>query len=363
MPLEKNILADGCREPLVVWNGILLDGHHRLSICLEHGLPFKRVEPQERLEDALDARIWIVKNQFGRRNLTDFVRSTLALELKKMFREKAQRNSSNNNRYIQATKREIDNECHLDDTRRNEVLTKEEENKKKNKNRVDSQIARDAGVSRIQIQRTEKILEKASPEEIAKLEARETTIGKVYNEIRKKEHQEELAAHQIPEGKYRVLYVDPPWSLGSEPVASTKPDALGYYPRMTVEEIADIPIQDICEKNAALFMWTPPELLPSAIDVLEHWGFEYRAIFTWKKDKASKGLYNKVDQEFLLVGEKGNCQPENDEIVSSIQCIDKKGASKPDEFRKIIENLYSSTKNKVELYPRKKCEGWSQYEH
>ena len=353
MPLEKNILADGRREPLVVWNGILLDGHHRLSICLEHGLPFKTVEPQEELEDALDAKIWIVKNQFGRRNLTDFQKSVLALDLEKLLKEKAEKSSLKN---LQQFNNQGPTECAL-------VRTRVKTDAEKRRDRVDGQLSAIAGVSDHQIRRTRKILEKASPEDIAKLKSKEKTIGKVYNEIKKKEHQEELAAHQLPEGKYRVLYVDPPWSTGSEPVASTNPEALGYYPRMTVEEISDIPIQDICEKNAALFIWTPPELLPEAFDVLEQWGFEYRAIFTWKKDKATTGLYNKIDQEFLLVGEKGNCQPENDEIVSSIQCIDKKGASKPDEFRKIIENLYSSTKNKVELYPRKKCEGWSQYEH
>jgi len=132
MPLEKNILADGCREPLVVWNGILLDGHHRLSICLEHGLPFKRVEPQERLEDALDARIWIVKNQFGRRNLTDFVRSTLALELKKMFREKAEKNAEDHSPFLQNLYQEELNKsllhCHPVDSVEENILKYKDSN-------------------------------------------------------------------------------------------------------------------------------------------------------------------------------------------------------------------------------------------
>ena len=246
--LEENLLADGCREPLVVWNGILLDGHHRLSICLEHGLPFKTVAPRDDLEDELDARIWIARNQFGRRNLTDFVSSILALNLEKLLKEKARKNSSDNNQKRKFIQSRENNECDPDRTRK-------KTDAEKRRDRVDGQLASIAGVSDLQIRRTRKILEKGSPEDIKKLETGEKTIGKVYNEIRKKEHQETLAAHKLPEGKYRVLYVDPPWSLGSEPVASTKPDALGYYPRMTVEEIAEIPIQDICEKNAVLFMW------------------------------------------------------------------------------------------------------------
>ena len=42
--LEANILAEGCRDPLVVWQGILLDGHNRLRICEKHGIPYKVVE-------------------------------------------------------------------------------------------------------------------------------------------------------------------------------------------------------------------------------------------------------------------------------------------------------------------------------
>jgi ParB-like chromosome segregation protein Spo0J len=246
--LEKNILADGCREPLVVWNGFLIDGHHRLSICLEHGLPFKTVAPRDDLEDELDAKIWIARNQFGRRNLTDFQKSVLALELENLIKEKARKNSSDNNQKRKSIQIRENNECDLDRTR---YKTDAE----KRRDRVDGQLASIAGVSDLQIRRTRKILEKGSPEEINKLEAGEITIGEVYKDIRKKEHQETLSAHQLPEGKYRVLYVDPPWSLGSDPIASTSPDALGYYPRMTVEEIAEIPIQDICENNAVLFMW------------------------------------------------------------------------------------------------------------
>ena len=97
------------------------------------------------------------------------------------------------------------------------------------------------------------------------------------------------------------------------------------------------------------------------------WGFEYRSIFTWAKGENAKGktMYNNMNQEFLLVGEKGNCHPESEKITSAVQHIPKnpKSASKPDEFRKIIETLYDATENKVELYARKECDGWSRYQY
>jgi phage N-6-adenine-methyltransferase len=67
--LEANLLADGCRDPLIVWaeTQILLDGHHRHSLCERHSLPFTVQELN--LPDLDAARLWMIANQLGRRNL------------------------------------------------------------------------------------------------------------------------------------------------------------------------------------------------------------------------------------------------------------------------------------------------------
>ena len=68
--LEANLLAEGCRNPLVVWGscGILLDGHNRLEICREHNIHYEITELF--LPDRNAAKRWIINNQFGRRNLS-----------------------------------------------------------------------------------------------------------------------------------------------------------------------------------------------------------------------------------------------------------------------------------------------------
>jgi hypothetical protein len=73
LQLEKNILAHGCREPLVVWRKsrnklVLVDGHNRYRICLSYGLPYKVKENVFR--DMEEAKAWMINNQLGRRNLT-----------------------------------------------------------------------------------------------------------------------------------------------------------------------------------------------------------------------------------------------------------------------------------------------------
>jgi hypothetical protein len=68
--LEQSILAEGCRDPLLVWKGknILLDGHNRLTICREHKVPFETRALE--FPDRAAAEAFIVKNQLGRRNLS-----------------------------------------------------------------------------------------------------------------------------------------------------------------------------------------------------------------------------------------------------------------------------------------------------
>jgi len=158
-------LADGCREALIVWNVFLIDGYHRLSICLENGLPFKTTTPEVELEDELDAKIWIARNQFGRRNLTDFQKSVLALDLEKLLKEKAEKSSLKN---LQQFNNQGPTEYAL-------VHTRNKTNAEKRRDSVDGQLSAIAGVSDHQIRRTRKILEKASPEDIAKLKSKEKT--------------------------------------------------------------------------------------------------------------------------------------------------------------------------------------------
>ena len=67
--LETNIIADGCRDPLVTWDGTLIDGHNRYAICKKHGIEFD-TKPMQFEDEAL-VRIWMRNNQRGRRNLTD----------------------------------------------------------------------------------------------------------------------------------------------------------------------------------------------------------------------------------------------------------------------------------------------------
>ena len=73
--LEANILADGCREPITVWKGIIVDGHNRYEICHRHQIPFSIVELEFVCREEVIA--WICANQLGRRNISEEMRKFL----------------------------------------------------------------------------------------------------------------------------------------------------------------------------------------------------------------------------------------------------------------------------------------------
>ncbi len=88
--LEAALVASGgARDALVVWNGVLLDGHNRHEICTRLGLSFTTTAPKEEIADRDAALIWIIRNQLGRRNLGDMVRIELELRLEPLLKEKA----------------------------------------------------------------------------------------------------------------------------------------------------------------------------------------------------------------------------------------------------------------------------------
>jgi len=134
-----------------------------------------------------------------------------------------------------------------------------------------------------------------------------------------------------------------------------------HYPLMSIEELCNMPIEDITEDNAVLFIWVTSPILEESFRVINSWGFKYKTSFVWDKVKHNMGHYNSVRHEFLLVCIKGSCQPDVNKLFDSVQSIERAGHSeKPEEFRKIIDTLYTFGK-RIELFARKKVDGWEYY--
>lgn len=79
--LERSILAEGCRDALVLWGDVLVDGHNRYGICQKHGLPFQTVQ-NTRFKTLEDVHLWMIDQHLGRRSISDYLRGVLALRKK-----------------------------------------------------------------------------------------------------------------------------------------------------------------------------------------------------------------------------------------------------------------------------------------
>ena len=95
--LERSLLAEGCRDALVLWNDILVDGHNRYGICRKHGLPFNTVQ-NTRFQSMDDVHLWMIEQHLGRRSVSDYQRGVLALRKRAILgaRQKAQRDAGSN---------------------------------------------------------------------------------------------------------------------------------------------------------------------------------------------------------------------------------------------------------------------------
>lgn len=87
--LTDSLLSEGCRDPLVVWNGIIVDGHNRYRICREYQIPF--IYEERDFDDEAAAKRWIIDNQLGRRNLPDFVKCELVLPIEDELKAEAKK--------------------------------------------------------------------------------------------------------------------------------------------------------------------------------------------------------------------------------------------------------------------------------
>lgn len=82
--LERSLLAEGCRDALVLWGDLLIDGHNRYALCMKHGIPFRTTQ-NTHFKSMDDVHLWMIENHLGRRSVSDFQRGVLALRKKEIL--------------------------------------------------------------------------------------------------------------------------------------------------------------------------------------------------------------------------------------------------------------------------------------
>ncbi len=160
-------------------------------------------------------------------------------------------------------------------------------------------------------------------------------------------------------GTFNILYADPPWRY--EHSATDSRQIENQYPTMTLEDICALPVGEITESDAILFLWATSPKLAEAMHVIDAWGFTYRSCMVWDKERMGMGYYARQQHELLLIAARGNLPvPEAANRPRSVIRIerDEKHSAKPHEFYTLIEKMYPEYR-RVELFARNERVGWA----
>jgi site-specific DNA-methyltransferase (adenine-specific) len=173
---------------------------------------------------------------------------------------------------------------------------------------------------------------------------------------------------ELPNNKlYNIIYADPPYSYRDK--RDKHPRLCGgatvHYNTMTLEDIKNLPVNKIADKNCMLFLWTTFPNLQEGLDVMKAWGFDYRTLgFSWiKLNKKNRkpffgiGYYTKSNCECCLIGVKGKPIVASNFVSSVLMSPREQHSKKPDIVREKIVELCGDIP-RIELFARKRVENW-----
>jgi N6-adenosine-specific RNA methylase IME4 len=283
----------------------------------------------------------MINNQFGRRNLSNYQRSVLALELESVFSERAKEQQI----------RKPESVIQISEEQKPIVAIKE--------------VAKIANVSHDTIAKVKKIEAVASEEVKERLNSGEISINEAYKGIKKVERaidiekqREDIANNVMTkiDGLFEVISIDPPWNYGR----AYDPDSsrvANPYPEMTQSELLSIelPFSD----DSVCLLWTTQAFIFDAKELLDKWGFTYKATIIWDKEKMGMGAWLRMQCEFCLIGIKGNPAWNNTKYRDIIREPRREHSRKPDCFFEMIEEI--TVGRRLEYFSRENRKGWEVY--
>ena len=161
--------------------------------------------------------------------------------------------------------------------------------------------------------------------------------------------------------KYKVIYADPPWNESGG--GKIKRGADAHYDLMKTKDIIQLPVHDLADENCHLYLWVTNNHLIDGLKVMQAWGFKYKTMITWTKDRFGLGQYFRGITEHCLFGVKGTLPYKVDpntgkrqQGVTGFFAKRTVHSRKPQEMRDMIEKVSYSPR--IELFAREQHYGW-----
>jgi len=352
--LKADIAANGydAKLPIMLYQGAIIDGWNRFKACEE-----LRVMPATKQFAGTDAEaIEYIMRSNKRRNLTSSQWACIATEAEEMLQtiaEAVEAAKAEKNRLaaIQQHSGGCDNK--LTDPQ----PTRQPE-------RVTQKAAEVFNTNRTYISEAAKLKEE-KPEVFEQVKRGEKTITEVKKEAKVEKRKADIQAQkdaiengtvQMPVGVFEVISLDPPWNYGRE----YDPDGsrvANPYPEMTQAQLLELkpPFAD----NSVCFLWTTQAFIWQAKELLDKWGFTYKATIVWDKEKIGMGAWLRMQCEFCLVGIKGKPAWNNTSWRDIIRESRREHSRKPDTFYRMVEEI--TIGRRLEYFSREQRKGWEAF--
>ena len=175
---------------------------------------------------------------------------------------------------------------------------------------------------------------------------------------------------EFPKKKYNIIYADPPWTFETYSDKGKGKSAENHYPCMNIDDIYNLPVQDISDENCVLLMWVTYPLLKEGIKTMEEWGFTYKTCgFSWiKKNKNADlfsdgglfwgmGYWTRSNNEICLLATKGKPKRLGKDIHQVVVSKIENHSKKPDIIKDRIVELCGDVP-RIELFARQATKGW-----
>jgi N6-adenosine-specific RNA methylase IME4 len=339
--LKLDIVDNGLLEPILTYQGKILDGRNRYRACVELG-----IEPKFQSWDGNGSPIqFVVSLNLKRRHLSSSQKAMIALEVEKQLAIEASKNVGG--RPIKKDK-PLEIFQTVIETQALQIHAAE-------------QAAHLIGTNQHYVSDA-KVIQTKAPDIAERVLTGELTIPKAKAEINRRERDAFMESGidvRVPEGKYRTIVIDPPWQM-EKILREVAPDQVGFeYPTMTIDQIKDfsIPADDDCH----LFMWTTQKYLPVAFEVMNTWGFKYVFTMVWHKPGGFQPFnLPQYNCEFVIYGRKGT--PEFVDLKAFPTCFEaprREHSRKPDEFYNMIQRVAPGPR--IDIFSREKHDGFDQY--
>jgi N6-adenosine-specific RNA methylase IME4 len=354
--LEQSLIEHGCRDPIITWDGAIVDGHNRHAICTAHGIEYKTLPMI--FGDRIDAKIWIRRNQVSRRNLTDDQRAMNAAELAELQAEKSRRDKAKAAvaaREVKAGRRGFEDRILVTD-----AITEISDARKQAAPRVRTEVAKAAGISERKVSQAQAV-KKAAPDLAAKVAAGDMPLAAAVREVKRAEIVQKLESVEAKEvkalaGEYDVIVIDPPWPM-QKIERDERPNQSQFdYPVMQEHELAALkmPSSDDCH----LWLWTTHKFMPMAFRLLDAWGFKYVCTFVWHKPGGFQPIgLPQYNCEFALYARRGS--PQFIDTKAFPVCFNApRGAhsEKPEEFYEVVRRVTAG--RRIDIFNRRAIEGF-----